>query len=89
MIPNSKQKAHDVSVAGFVYTANDTGGMSTEQITAACVEELCYIMRRIECQLNSLGRDGLHTLIRVATRNERAREKARRARARRKKAGAK
>ncbi len=54
---------------------------SAAHIQAAATQDIARTLLRIEASLNSLGADGLHTLIQLAVKNERRRERLRLARA--------
>jgi hypothetical protein len=49
-------------------------------IAAACAQDAARTLLRIEILMRSLGADGLHTLIQLAAKDARRRDRRRRAR---------
>jgi hypothetical protein len=72
---------HDIATNHWHWEADK---LCNEQIRTACLSDIAKTLRRIEAAINSLGADGIHELIRLATKQAKRRERRLKARGRKK-----
>lgn len=82
--PNTDYTSTEIVNRIWTFGTGITGSVSVEQLQAAASVEIAHQLRLINQKLDSLGNDGIHLLIRLATAEARARDNARREKIRRK-----
>lgn len=78
-----KKTAREIASTNWEFQANRDGSFSLPVIQTAAMLDAAASLRRIAFAIDSLGSDGIHSLIRAQLVEVRAAAKARRARAKR------